>query len=163
MKLKSELEPKLDIAEKIYDIVLSVLENYQELVFQQGDINNNEYHKIQLQLEQMTNKDLSSYNLYEAWEEEGLEVLAFKISLPDPVKIHPITKSDIHQIVTRLVNYSSPDMTPFAQSFRYHLSDYYHKLLHLNLPNYKYKYFLRQKDGRDYSIDEIVDKIYNVS
>lgn len=160
MRLNEELEPKLDIAEKIYPKVLSILSDYEDFVDQNGDEDDSEYKRVQAQLERMTGKDLSEYNLYESWEEEGLEVLAFRISLPIPVKVSKISYDDVFEIVKRLKTFNSyDDNGSFAEQFEYYLSDYYYELLELNLPKYDQDYFLRQKNGVEYTVEEIVNKI----
>ncbi|MDR0558708.1 MAG: hypothetical protein LBG92_00930, partial [Prevotellaceae bacterium] len=101
------------------------------------------------------------------WEEEGIEVLSFKISLPEPNIVNDISKEELFEIVKRLKEgiFEENNKNKFIEEFNCHLGDYYHKLLEINFIGYTNEYFNRQKgkDGKyfEYTIEEIVEKIWN--
>lgn len=162
--LRTEIEPQIEIAEKHYSEILTIINNYEKYVDENGDDNDIEYKKIQNILHKITGKDMSQYSLYETSEAEGSEVLSFRIGLPDPIKIDDLTRNEVCEIVRRIKtpffedeNYDQDGS--FKSIFSPYLDDYYHTFLKCNLKKYKFTYFLRQKDGSELSISEIVDKI----
>lgn len=151
MNLRPEIEPNLDIAEKHYPEILNQILKYTEFVDKNGDENNIEYKNLETRLNKLTNKDISKYNLWEYWEEEGAEILAFRIGLPDPLKVDKITKEEVTEIVRRIGYFEEPekewnDLT-FKEQFSLYFDDYYHAFLKLNFKAYDYrKIFGPQKD-----------------
>lgn len=167
MKLRREIEPKMDIAESLYPQVLELILEYTEYCDENGDEDFLQYKILENKLKSLTSKDMTQYNLWEWWEEEGAEVLAFRISLPDPQKVENITKEELFEIVYRLKNpniycINNQDKN-FSSLFQYYLSDYFHKFLKFNFKNYSYAYFCSHKDKEgnyfEYSENEIVDLI----
>jgi hypothetical protein len=165
--LRKELKPNIEIAEKLYPKIMGLIEKYTEYCDENGDEGDIEYIKLKNKLHEITGKDISEYNLWEYWEEEGIEVLSFKISLPEPNIVNDITKEELFEIVKILKTgiFENTSENEFLKEFSYHLSDYYRKLLEINFIGYTNKYFDRQKgkDGKyfEYSIEEIVEKIWN--
>jgi hypothetical protein len=166
--MRKELEPKMETAKTIYPQIVKLIEEYTEYCDENGDEENIEYKKLEGKLHKITGKDISQYNLWEYWEEEGLEPLCFKISLPDPNIVNDITKEELTEIVKRIkegIFKKSYNDDEFAEEFKYFLKDYYHKLLRINYKNYSNDYFNRQKrkDGKyfEYNVEEIVEKIIN--
>jgi hypothetical protein len=151
MKLRPEIEPGLAIAEQRYPSILNDLIAYTKLVDEQGDADGIAYKNLEAKLQDTVNKDMSAFNLSEYWEEEGVEVLAFRIALPDPVKAALITKEELTEIVRRLDGIetsANPDEESFGAEFARYLDTYYHRFLQLNFKAYDYKkIFGQQKDG----------------
>jgi hypothetical protein len=164
--MRKELEPNLEKSEALYAKIKALIEKYTEYCDENGDEENIEYKILENKLREITGKDISQYNLWEYWEGEGLEVLSFRISLPEPMIVNNITKEELTEIIKRInVDiFEENDGNIFLKEFGYYLGDYYHKLLEINFTNYRYEYFNRQKgkDGKyfEYSIKEIVEKIW---
>lgn len=167
MKLQSDLEPKMEIAEKRYPRVLKLLGDYAEYTDEHGDEDLSRYRELEAALADLTGKDMAVYNLWEWWEEEGLEVLAFRISLPAPDKVDAITREELTEIVKRLKEdiYESSGGEDFSAEFAYYLGDYYHELLELHFRNYSSSLFDRQKDKAgnyfEYTVDEITKLLWD--
>jgi len=161
MKLRPEIEPCMDIAESRYQTILDYIIGYEDYVDENGDEDNTEYARVENEIHKITAKDMSRYNLWETWEAEGPEVLAFRISLPAPVKVDNITKEEILEIVGRIVTFdpAKGEEDSFEGQFSWYIGDYYHAFLKLNCKKYKYSDFLQQKDGSALSIEEIVDNL----
>lgn len=153
MKLRTEIEPKLEIAEKLYPEILDQILKYTAFVDNDGDENNLFYKTIEGKLNQLTGKDISQYNLSEYWEEEGAEVLAFRIGLPDPQKNDTITKDEVLEIVRRIGHFEEPqkdlDEMTFKEKFSPYLDNYYHEFLKLNFKTYDYKKIFGQQKDKD--------------
>ncbi|SHF26203.1 hypothetical protein [Pedobacter caeni] len=165
MELREEIEPKLEIAEKRFPEILNLIMEFSEFLDENGDEDGQEYQNLTRKLHLLTNKEISKFNIHEYYEEEGAEVLAFRIGLPDPVKSDQVSKEELLEIVSRLRNFEEPAEgdESFATQFKYHLDDYYHQFLELNFKRYRFQLFNRQKDANgnyfDYSVEEIAEKI----
>jgi hypothetical protein len=163
--MRKELEPNWETAEKLYPEIVKLIEKYTEYCDENGDEENIEYKKLEEQLNELTGKDMSQYHLWEYWEEEGLEVLSFRISLPEPNIVNDITKEELTEIVKiiKVDIYKTIDDKNFREKFNYYLGDYYHELLKINFEKYNPDYFDSQKGkgGKyfEYSIEELVEKI----
>ncbi|MCL1994191.1 MAG: hypothetical protein FWG66_14705 [Spirochaetes bacterium] len=169
--MRKELEPKMEIAEKLYPQIKHLIEKYAEYCDENGDEELVEYKNLENSLHEITGKDMTKYNLSEWWEGEGLEVLSFRIALPEPNIIADITKDELLEIVEILkMPFDESDFAQndtendFSQMFKIYLDDYYRVLLKINFKGYKHEYFNRQKgkDGKyfEYSAGEIVEKIW---
>lgn len=165
-ELRSRLEPDMPTAEERFPSVLLSLEEYAKEVDTSGDEDGKKYQVLEKYLHGLTNKDMSKFNLYEWWEEEGAEVLAFRISLPDPVIVSDISVNEVSEIVRRIKEYdfSNAQIGTFAADFQMFLDNYYHDFLKLNFPKtYKVELFQRNraKDGSyfEYQIDEIISAL----
>ena len=101
--MRKELEPKMETAKKLYPEIIKLIEEYTEYCDENGDEENIEYKKLENKLHEITGKDISQYNLWEYWEEEGLEVLSFRIALPEPIIVNDITKDELAEIVKRII------------------------------------------------------------
>ncbi|MBZ4192595.1 hypothetical protein [Niabella beijingensis] len=165
-KLRTGLEPDLKTAEAHYPVVLEALLKYTSWCDEHGDEELHAYRQLEDALHQLTGKDLSLYNLGEWWEEEGAEVLAFRISLPDPLPARDITKAELTEIVTRLKDPAAyrQEQTNFSSLFSLYLDEYYHVLLKLNFNSYRRQLFQRNKDrdGRwfEYTTEEIIKQLW---
>lgn len=172
MELRTEIEPKLDTAEQLYPEILKQILAYTAFVDNGGDEDSAEYTKLEQRLQKLTNKDITKYNLWEYWEEEGAEVLAFRIALPDPEKIDNITKDEVSEIVRRIrhsENWEKDwDEMTFTEQFSIYLDQYYYEFLKLNFTTYNYqKIFGPQKDKHKNAFwltdEEIVERLWKAT
>lgn len=153
MKLRSGIEPRFEIAEKLYPEILNQILQYTTLREQEDDEDNTAYRALANKLHTLTGKDLSSYNLWEYWEEEGAEVLAFRIALPDPPKTDDISEDEVLEIFRRIGHFEASskdwDERTFAEKFSLYLDGYYHKLLKLNFVGYDYQKLFGPQKGKE--------------
>lgn len=170
MQLRKEIEPQIEIAEQRYPKVLKLILEYTDYCDENGDEDNSEYEKLENKLNKITGKDMSEFDLWEWWEGDGAENLAFDISLPEPQTVDDITKEELTEIISRLKTYQQPDEND--ESFRalfYHRTlfgnDYYYNFLEQNFTTYDPQLFQRQKDKNgnyfEYNTEEIVEKLWN--
>jgi hypothetical protein len=162
--MRTELEPRISVVQERYPVIHQMILDYTEFCDKNGDEDDVEYRRLEAALHEMTGKDMSRYNLWEWWEEDGSEALAFRIGLPDAEKVDGITRDELAEIVRRIQQISkNVPMDEFARQFMWHLNDYYHQLLEINFKRYAPDYFHSQKDKNgksfEYSSDEIVEKI----
>ena len=144
------LLPQMSVTEKRYPIVLQALKEYEQHVDTVGDDALDGYRALQTRLEMLTEKDLSTYKLWEWWEAEGIEVLAFRVALPDPPRLaRRLQDNELAEIIRRLLaDVQEEADDEFAQQFSVYLDDWHHRLLQLNAPCYRYAWFLRQKNAQ---------------
>lgn len=164
--MRNQLEPDWETAEKLYPIIKALIEEYTEYCDKNGDEDFVKYKMLESKLSEMTQKDISQYNLWEWWEEEGLEVLSFRISLPEPNIVEDISKKELLEIIQRIqMEVQDTTENSFKKDFLYYLADYYHKCLEQNFKNYDFDYFIRQKgkDGKyfEYPSKEIAKMIWH--
>ena len=114
-------------------------------------------------IQEIAQKDVAGYSLYETWEAEGPEILAFRISLPDPGKLENISEEELKEVIHRIKKCEYLDEendNDFALEFSGCLDNYYHKFLAVNYPKkYKYALFIRQKDGSFLTEKQIIEKL----
>ncbi|MFG4003022.1 hypothetical protein [Flavobacterium aquidurense] len=166
MELRKEIEPQFDVAENRYPRVLKLILDYTDYCDQNGDQENIAYKKLEERLHLMTGKDMSKFNLWEWWEEDGAENLAFDISLPEPEKVKMITREEVYEIVRRLKTFEEPDQKSASDFFRTFYNNtvygngYFMKFLEINCNTFRLNLFQRNKDKNgnyfEYSIDELV-------
>lgn len=167
MELRKEIEPDFETAEKLYPKVLKLILEYTDYCDRNEDEDNSEYIKLENKLRGITGKDMSRFNLWEWWEADGAENLAFDISLPDPNTVENITKADLVEIVRRKKTFVMQDENEdsFIRQFHYRFEDYYIAFLEKNFKTYDNKLFQRNKDKNgsyfEYSEKEIVEKLWN--
>ncbi len=169
MKLRKEIEPEFDIAEKLYSQVLKLILDYTEFCDENGDEENIEYKNLEEKLHLLTGKDMTQFNLWEWWEEDGAENLAFNISLPDPKKLNDISKNELFEIVDLIKTFEEPEdnTSEFISTFYRNTiygNGYFKKFLEKNFKNYKPNLFNRNKDKNgnyfEYEVHEIVDILW---
>ena len=168
MRLRTTLQPDLDTAARHYPQVLQWLHDYTAWCDKHGDSELAAYARLAEEVQRLTGKELARYNVFEWWEEEGIEVLAFRIALPDPpaVAVPPLQGAELRAIVDALL------LDPASASFRFpsllegfiwHLDAYWHALLKAHCPSYEPCLFNRQRDaeGRwfEYSAQEICARL----
>jgi hypothetical protein len=165
--MRNELNPDMAVAKKLYPQIKELLEKYTEYVDEYGDEENLEYKKVEEKLHEITGKNMSGYNIWEYWEAEGLEVEAFRISLPDPNIVNDITKNELNEIIEIMnKNYFDDNgeyekiegEDEFTHEFKLYLSDYYHELLKINFKKKYDQYFFGQK-GKGLNIEEKIEKM----
>ncbi|MEG0925418.1 hypothetical protein [Chryseobacterium sp.] len=168
--LRDEIEPDMVTAEKRYPEVLRLILEYTDQCDEEGDEDNSKYKRLEDRLHAMTGKEMSLYNLWEWWEGDGAENLAFDISLPDPKIVNEITKDELAEIVRRIHSFEIPD--PDDKSFKAQFysyicfgNGYYSAFLKLNCKGYNVRLFQSHKDKNgnysEYSKEEITDHLWN--
>ncbi|WP_230199391.1 hypothetical protein [Bacillus ndiopicus] len=171
IELRKEIEANFDIAERRYPEVLKLILAYTAYCDEHGDEDYAEYAKLESKLNEMTGKDMSQFNLWEWWEADGAENLAFDISLPDPKVVESITKEELTEVVRRIKTFEEPNENdhPFKAKFYNRIisiNGYFTNFLKLNFQAYKHQLFQRNKDKDgnyfEYTQDEIVRKLWNI-
>ena len=168
--LRKEIEPQFEIAEQRYPEVLKLILDYTDYCDENGDEDNIEYQKLEEKLHKLTGKDMSQFDLWEWWEADGAENLAFDISLPEPQMVEDITKDELSEIVRRLKTYEKPNENDedFKLLFYYRPifgNGFFEDFLSRNFRTYKVELFMSHKDKSgnyfEYGADDIVEKIWN--
>lgn len=115
MKLRPELEPRLDIAEKLYPAVLALIE--------EGEGNED---ATAQSIAQLVGKKVLPEILFEYWGWTDAKNLAYILSLPSAVKVENFTKEELTTIIGRILEEDSV----YADA----LQHYYLDVIHKNLP-----------------------------
>lgn len=166
MRLRKEIEPDFETVEKRYPIALKAIMSYTAYCDENGDEDLVEYNKLADYLHQLTGKDMSQFNLWEWWEEEGAEVLAFKIVPPEPQCVHNITMDELYEVVKRLKTdiYTPSEDGSLKELFKYHLDEYYKLFLERNFNTYDPKLFERNINDKgeyfEYTEAQIVQMLW---
>ncbi len=168
--MNQSLHPDWDIARSRYPIVLQAVLNYARHVDEVGDETLDEYRALEQRLHVLTGKEMSAFNLHEWWEEEGAEVLAFRIALPDPPRLEqPLPRDAIADVVNRRMSVfdrpSGRQADDFVEAFTVYLDSWHLQLLALNAPHFEHNWFNRQRnrDGQwfEYSNEELTDLLWS--
>ncbi len=166
MQLRKEIEPDFETVEKRYPIALKAIMSYTAYCDENGDEDLVEYNKLADYLHQLTGKDMSQFNLWEWWEEEGAEVLAFRIVLPEPQCVHNISMDELYEVVKRLKTdiYTPSEDGSLKEIFKYHLDEYYKLFLERNFNTYDPKLFERNINDKgeyfEYTEAQIVQMLW---
>ena len=166
MQLRKEIEPDFETVEKRYPIALKAIMSYTAYCDENGDEDLVEYNKLADYLHQLTGKDMSQFNLWEWWEEEGAEVLAFRIVLPEPQCVHNISMDELYEVVKRLKTdiYTPSEDGSLKEIFKYHLDGYYKLFLERNFNTYDPKLFERNINDKgeyfEYTEAQIVQMLW---
>ena len=166
MELRKEIEPDFETVEKRYPIALQAIMSYTAYCDENGDEDLVEYNKLADYLHQLTGKDMSQFNLWEWWEEEGAEVLAFRIVLPEPQCVHNISMDELYEVVKRLKTdiYTPSEDGSLKELFKYHLDGYYKLFLERNFNTYDPKLFERNINDKgeyfEYTEAQIVQMLW---
>jgi len=166
MQLRKEIEPDFEMVEKRYPIALKAIMSYTAYCDENGDEDLVEYNKLADYLHQLTGKDMSQFNLWEWWEEEGAEVLAFRIVLPEPQCVHNISMDELYEVVKRLKTdiYTPSEDGSLKEIFKYHLDEYYKLFLERNFNTYDPKLFERNINDKgeyfEYTEAQIVQMLW---
>lgn len=166
MQLRKKIEPDFETVEKRYPIALKAIMSYTAYCDENGDEDLVEYNKLADYLHQLTGKDMSQFNLWEWWEEEGAEVLAFRIVLPEPQCVHNISMDELYEVVKRLKTdiYTPSEDGSLKELFKYHLDGYYKLFLERNFNTYDPKLFERNINDKgeyfEYTEAQIVQMLW---
>lgn len=168
MKLREELEPNIKIASELYPIVKKKILDFTD--FWDKNPNNaiSKHKEVEEELKKLTGKDISKFDLWEYWEADGIENLAFRISLPNPEKVSNFKKSELKEILIRIKTFEEPTKYKNDEILMLlwaNKSDYYKELIKVNFVKYDFNFFIRNKDKNgnyfEYSVNEIIDKLWN--
>ncbi|WP_025124315.1 type 2 periplasmic-binding domain-containing protein [Myroides odoratimimus] len=94
MKLRPELEPQIEVAERLFSQILKLIAQY--------DDDTSKIEEIILKINTITDKNIKESELLEYWGRESAEELAFKIALPNPLKVDNITQEELVEIINRI-------------------------------------------------------------
>lgn len=170
MELRKELEINIEVITKIYPIIKKKILDFTEFCESNSDGDVIIRHKeLEQELTKMTGKNMSSFNLWEFYEYDGLENLAFKISIPSPNFICDFTKEELKEVILRIITFekcpNQHENNDILMLIWANKSYYYRELLKVNFKRYDFKLFIRNKDKNgkyfEYSTDEILEKLWD--
>ena len=141
--LRKELRPDFATAEKLYPLVLKRLKSYEKFydscyAFSEEELDK-EYKAMEQYLSKLTGKDLSDTWLWEWWEGNGIEVFAFDLAMPNPVKHNNLTREDIAAFVRIIIDNEFKCENDFQEEFMpymFYAHQYFYKFLALNCPHF---------------------------
>ncbi len=169
--LRKELRPDFATAEKLYPLVLKRLKSYEKFydscyAFSEEELDK-EYKAMEQYLSELTGKDLSDTWLWEWWESNGIEVFAFDLAMPDPVKHNDLTREDIAAFVCIIIDNEFKCENDFQEEFMlymFYAHQYFYKFLALNCPHFDPTVFntTKDKNGKYHqpTVEEIMNKIW---
>lgn len=165
MKLSNHLEPDLEQARAIFHTIKDEILQFTDKWDKNPETAETEHQLLVERLTKLTNKDLSEYNLWEWWEADGIDLLAFQIALPHPMNNLKISYKELKELLTRIKVYIPPTEQEENDGFlilAWSMKPrFYENLLKLNFTNYDEKYFMRNKDEEgnyfEYSIEEVLE------
>ncbi len=168
MKLRKELTPNIEIARKLYPVIKKKILDFTDFWDNSPDHAISRHKELEEELHKLTGKDISKFDLWEYWEADGLENLAFRISLPNPIKISDFKKEELKEVLIKINVFEEPTIEDENEEFLMLLwgnkSEYYRALLEVNFKKYDFKYFIRNKDEKgnyfEYSVDEIIEFLW---
>lgn len=170
--LRKDIRPDWATAERLYPLILKRLQEYEAFWDAQPEdtpeaIFDAAYKEMETYLSELTGKDLSEIWLWEWWEGNGIEVLAFDLAMPEAHKCNNLTREDLQALVTIICNSEFECENQFQEQFMpymFYNHNYFHRFLQLNFKGYKYQFFNSQKDKNgkwhDPTPEEIVEKIW---
>lgn len=152
--LRKELRPDFATAERLYPLVLKRLQDYEAFYDAQSEdtpeeVFDKEYNAMEQYLSELTGKDLSNTWLWEWWEDNGIEVFAFDLAMPDPVKHNNLTREDIAAFVRIIINNEFECENDFQREFMpymFYSDGYFFQFLALNCPHFDPTVFNTTKD-----------------
>ena len=169
--LRKELRPDFAIAEKLYPLVLKRLKSYEKFydscyAFSEEELDK-EYKAMEQYLSELTGKDLSDTWLWEWWEGNGIEVFAFDLAMPDPIKHNNLTREDIAAFVRIFIDNEFECENDFQEEFMPYMfygHQYFYKFLELNCPHFDPMAFntTKDKEGKYHepTVEEVMKKIW---
>ena len=169
--LRKELRPDFATAEKLFPLVLKRLKSYEKFydscyAFSEEELDK-EYKAMEQYLSELTGKDLSDTWLWEWWEGNGIEVFAFDLAMPDPVKHNDLTREDIAAFVCIIIDNEFECENDFQEEFMpymFYAHQYFYKFLALNCPHFDPTVFntTKDKNGKYHqpTVEEIMNKIW---
>jgi hypothetical protein len=167
MKLRSELEPKIGVAEKLFPQVIDLISKYDNAC-DEGDVK-----RIEMtihQINELTNKGINEDDLFEYWGAQDIEDVAFKLSVPSPLKVENFTKAELLEIIRRIrLTFSEKYIENVIECsipaiYFIHISDYYFSLIDKNFAYPKSSsniFSYKEANGKfiELSDEEIAQKI----
>ena len=165
MKLRTELEPKIEVAENIFPKIIEFISLYDD------GYDNSDRQKIETaiyEINALTNKNIQEDDLFEYWEAESQAELAFKISIPDPLKVDNISREELLEIIKRMQSFEDQGISDKLSELEVPLShtltyEYYLPLLKRNFSYPEpYELFNQQNVNGEFielTANEIADKI----
>ena len=169
--LRKELRPDFATAEKLYPLVLKRLKSYEKFydscyAFSEEELDK-EYKAMEQYLSELTGKDLSDTWLWEWWEGNGIEVFAFDLAMPDPVKHNNLTRENIAAFVRIIIDNEFECENDFQEEFMpymFYAHQYFYKFLALNCPHFDPSVFNTTKDKKgkyhEPTVEEVMKKIW---
>ena len=169
--LRKELRPDFATAEKLFPLVLKRLKSYEKFydscyAFSEEELDK-EYKAMEQYLSELTGKDLSDTWLWEWWEGNGIEVFAFDLAMPNPVKHNDLTREDIAAFVRIIIDNEFECENDFQEEFMpymFYAHQYFYKFLALNCPHFDPTVFntTKDKNGKYHqpTVEEIMNKIW---
>ncbi len=166
MKLRSEVEPDIEATQKIFSGVLELISRYDEAC------DNNDSQTVAAviaEINTLTNKNITEEDLFEYWESESKEEVAFKFSIPAPIKTDAITRDELLEIIRRIQSFDGTGIgrlsvarIPPASGIIL-VDEYYLPLLERNFsyPEINELFERQQVNGEwiEMTTEEIADKI----
>ena len=166
--MREEIKPNINVVRELYPIVKKKILEFTDFWDNNPNEAENRHKEVEKELQELTGKDMSKYDLWEYWEADGVENLAFRISLPEPIRILDFKKEELKTILTKIKTFEEPTEYENDEILMLNWAnegDFYRNLLKKNFENYNHKYFNSQKDKNgnyfEYSIDEVVEILWN--
>ncbi len=101
--MRKELEPDLEIAEKLYPFIFNLISDFDDAC-DSGNVKNQK--KAIDEISHLTGKEISGFDIYEYWGYINKEDLAYQIAIPEPQKAN-ISKQELIEILN--LNFFSED------------------------------------------------------
>ena len=93
--MRKELEPDLEIAEKLYPIIFDLISDFDDAC-DSGNVENQK--KAIDEISHLTGKAISEFDIYEYWSYINKEDLAYQFAIPEPQKAN-ISKQELIEIL----------------------------------------------------------------
>lgn len=118
--MRAQIKPDFETAREIYDEILKQILAYTAYCDDNGDEDGAKYRELEAALHKITGKDMSKFDLWEWWEADGAENLAFDIALPEPQLVPDITKDELREIAERMSTFEPRETgDAFLDAFYY--------------------------------------------
>lgn len=102
MKLRPGLEPDLREARRRYPLILSAISDFDDAC---DAGNESRMDEIRSRIASISPVEFDPDCLFEYWESESREELAFRLSLDTPVEAHDITRDELAEIIHRITSF----------------------------------------------------------
>lgn len=168
--MRAQIEPDFETARERYGEILKQILAYADYCDDNGDPDSAKYRELETTLHEITGKDMSKFDLWEWWEADGAENLAFNIALPEPQLVSDITKGELRDIVERMSTFEPRETgDAFLDAFYYRPNfatdgEYFTEFLKLNFKDtYDPRLFERcERSGEiaELSADEITQILW---
>lgn len=123
MELRPELEPQLEVAEKLLPRIFELISLFDDGFDSGGDEGEAKMASAISQISSLTNQNITAYDLYEYWGYTTQEDLAFSLSIPEGIRVDSISNEELIEIINRIINtYTSSSYSKEVSGF--HIGDY---------------------------------------